>query len=143
MSRKTRGVALITGASSGIGLATARALRRDGFRVFGTSRKPAANTSDGVTMLVCDVTDEPSVQAVVDDVEMGDAPEVVADMVVKAATAATPRRRYTAGKVARQVSLMRRFLPESFVDRGLRKYNRLPLELTSPVLSTSPASQAV
>lgn len=287
MSKKTRGVALITGASSGIGLATARALRRDGFRVFGTSRKPAANTSDGVTMLVCDVTDESSVQAVVDDVvsragridllvnnagigllgaaeessaaqakalfdvnvfgvvrmtnavlpvmrrqragrivnlssalglipapysalyssskhaiegysesldhevrtqgirvvlvepgptrtpfeenltradrplpvyeaaradaeklmreiiETGDAPEVVADMVVKAVTAATPRRRYTAGKVARQISLMRRFLPESFVDRGLRKFNRLPLELTPPVLSTSPASQAV
>ncbi|MCK1395211.1 oxidoreductase [Bradyrhizobium sp. 1] len=286
MSKAKRGVALVTGASSGIGLATARALRRDGYRVFGTSRKQAANTSDGVTMLVCDVTDDSSVQALVDDVvsragridllvnnagigllggaeessaaqakalfdvnvfgvvrltnavlpvmrrqregrivnlssvlglipapysalyastkhalegysesldhevrtqgirivlvepggtrtsfeenltradrplavydaaradaekvmreivETGDAPEVVADMVVKAANAATPRRRYTAGKVARQVSLMRRFLPESFVDKGLRKYNKLPLELTPPASSTSVAHQA-
>ncbi|WP_234683043.1 oxidoreductase [Bradyrhizobium monzae] len=286
MSKTTRGVALVTGASSGIGLATARALRRDGYRVFGTSRKPAANTSDGVTMLVCDVTDDASVQGLVDDVvsragridllvnnagigllgaaeesstaqakalfdvnvfgvvrltnavlpvmrrqragrivnlssilglipapynalyastkhalegysesldhevrthgirvvlvepgatrtsfeenltradhplaaydavradaeklmreivETGDAVEVVADTVVKAANAATPRRRYTAGKVARQVSLMRRFLPESFVDKGLRKYNKLPLELTPPASSTSAAHQA-
>ncbi|RXT35153.1 oxidoreductase [Bradyrhizobium betae] len=286
MSKTTRGVALVTGASSGIGLATARALRRDGYRVFGTSRKPAANTSDGVTMLVCDVTDDASVQALVEDVvsragridllvnnagigllgaaeesstaqakalfdvnvfgvvrltnavlpvmrrqragrivnlssilglipapynalyastkhalegysesldhevrthgirvvlvepgatrtsfeenltradhplaaydavradaeklmreivETGDAVEVVADTVVKAANAATPRRRYTAGKVAMQVSLMRRFLPESFVDKGLRKYNKLPLEPTPPASSTAAAHQA-
>ncbi|NKJ35743.1 NADP-dependent 3-hydroxy acid dehydrogenase YdfG [Rhizobium sp. SG570] len=68
MSGKERGVALVTGASSGIGLATARALRRNGYQVFGTSRKPMADTSDGVTMLVCDVTDDRSVQSVVEDV---------------------------------------------------------------------------
>ena len=270
MSKTERGVALVTGASSGIGLATARALRRNGYRVFGTSRKPMADTSDGVTMLVCDVTDDGSVQKVVDDVvsragridllvnnagigllggaeessaaqakalfdvnvfgvvrltnailpvmrrqrmgriinlssilglvpapfnalyastkhaiegysesldhevrtqgirvvlvepgvtrtsfeenitradhplpvydtvradaeklmreivETGDAPEIVADMVVKAANATAPKRRYTAGKVAGQVRFMRRFLPESFVDKNLRKFNRLP-----------------
>jgi NAD(P)-dependent dehydrogenase (short-subunit alcohol dehydrogenase family) len=270
MSKTERGVALVTGASSGIGLATARALRRDGYRVFGTSRKRMAESEDGVTMLVCDVTDDRSVQDLVDEVvrragridllvnnagigllgaaeessaaqakalfdvnvfgvlrvtnailpvmrrqgsgrivnlgsllglipapfnalyssskhaiegysesldhevrtqgirvvlvepggirtsfednltradrplpvydtvraaaealmgeviETGDAPEIVADMVVKAASAATPRRRYTAGKLAAQVSFMRRFMPESFVDRNLRKYNRLP-----------------
>jgi hypothetical protein len=36
-----------------IGLVTA--LRRDGYRVFGTSRKPMPDTSDGITMLICDV----------------------------------------------------------------------------------------
>jgi NAD(P)-dependent dehydrogenase (short-subunit alcohol dehydrogenase family) len=68
MSKTERGIALVTGASSGIGLATARALRRDGYRVFGTSRKPMAETEQGVMMLVCDVTDDASVQALVDDV---------------------------------------------------------------------------
>ena len=270
MSKTERGVALVTGASSGIGLATARALRRNGYRVFGTSRKPMADTSDGVTMLVCDVTDDGSVRSVVDDVmsragridllvnnagigllgaaeessaaqakalfdvnvfgvfrlsnavlpvmrrqkkgriinlssilglipapfnalyastkhaiegysesldhevrtqgirivlvepgvtrtafeenltradqqlpvydavrthaeklmrevvETGDAPEIVADMVVKAANAKAPKRRYTAGKAAGQVRFVRRFLPESFVDKNLRKFNRLP-----------------
>lgn len=36
MSKTERGVALVTGPSSGIGLVTAQALRRDGYRVFGT-----------------------------------------------------------------------------------------------------------
>ena len=270
MSKTERGVALVTGASSGIGLATARARARDGYRVFGTSRKPMADTSNGVTMLVCEVTNEASVQQVVDDVlkragridllvnnaglgllggaeessasqaktlfdvnvfgvvrltnailpvmrrqgkgriinmssilgfipapfnalyastkhaiegytesldhevrtqgirvvlvapgvtrtsfeenitrpdqplpvydtvradaeklmreivEAGDEPEVVADTVVKAANAALPKRRYTAGKAAGRVRCMRRFLPESVVDKGLRQFNRLP-----------------
>jgi len=36
--------------------------------------------------------------------ETGDAPDVVAASILKAATAASPRRRYTAGRMARQVS---------------------------------------
>ena len=39
MTKPNRGVALVTGASSGIGRATAEALREAGYRVFGTSRK--------------------------------------------------------------------------------------------------------
>ena len=68
MSKTERGIALVTGASSGIGLVTAQALRRDGYRVFGTSRKPMRDTTDGITMLVCDVIDDASVQSVVDEV---------------------------------------------------------------------------
>jgi short-subunit dehydrogenase len=60
-------------------------------------------------------------------VNAGDAPEVVASTVLKAATDAAPRRRYTAGKLAYQVSFMRRFLPESMVDKNLRKFNNLPV----------------
>lgn len=68
MSKRERGVALVTGASSGIGLVTAKALRHDGYHVFGTSRKPMSDTADGITMLVCDVIDDQSVQGVVDEV---------------------------------------------------------------------------
>jgi short-subunit dehydrogenase len=270
MSETERGIALVTGASSGIGLVTAQALQRDGYRVFGTSRKPMPATADGIGMLVCDVVDDASVQDAVDEVlsragridllvnnagigllggaeestaaqaralfevnvfgtmrmtnavlptmrrqrrgrivnlssvlglipapynalyastkhaiegysesldhevrvhgirvvlvepgvtrtsfeenitrpdrplavydtvraeaerlmreivATGDAPEVVAEAVVRAANSGSPKRRYTAGKAAGQIRFMRRFLPESFVDRNLRKFNRLP-----------------
>jgi short-subunit dehydrogenase len=270
MSKIDLGVAVVTGASTGIGLATAKALKRAGYQVFGTSRRALAGTSDGITMLVCDVTDEGSVQKMVDEVlnkagridllvnnagigllggaeesssmqaqalfnvnvfgvfrvtnavlpamrrrrkgrivnmssilglipapfsalyastkhaiegysesldhelrtsgirvvlvepgvtrtsfeenitkpdrllpaydavrihmealmrkfiEAGDAPNVVANTVVKAATEALPRRRYTAGKQAGQVRFLRRFFPESMVDKSLRKFNQLP-----------------
>ena len=68
MSNTKHGVALVTGASSGIGLATARALQREGYRVFGTSRKAVPDAASGMTMLVCDVTDEESVRRMVADV---------------------------------------------------------------------------
>jgi NAD(P)-dependent dehydrogenase (short-subunit alcohol dehydrogenase family) len=271
MTRIDRGVALVTGASTGIGRATAKALHNAGFRVFGTSRRALTDRSDGITMLTCDVTDEESVAKLVDEVlaaagridllvnnagigllggaeesstaqaralfdvnvfgvlratnavlpimrrqgkgriinmssilglipspfnalyastkhaiegysesldhelrtfgirvvlvepgitrtsfeenvtrpdrrlpaydsvrprmealmrkwiERGDDPDIVANTVVKAATDATPRRRYTAGKQASQVRFLRRFLPESAVDRSLRKFNELPV----------------
>lgn len=270
MSKTERGVALVTGASSGIGLVTAQALRRDGYRVFGTSRKPMPETADGITMLVCDVIDDASVESVVEEVlgragridllvnnaglgllggaeessvaqvqalfdvnlfgvirmtnavlpsmrrrgkgriinigsvlglipapyaahysaakhaiegysesldhevrsfnirvsviepafvrtvfdqngikpdsilneydraradvdallrdvmPKADLPDVVADVVVKAATDARPRRRYTAGKAAQQISLLRRFAPAEIFDKSLRKQFRLP-----------------
>jgi NAD(P)-dependent dehydrogenase (short-subunit alcohol dehydrogenase family) len=61
MSEKT-GVVLVTGASSGIGAATAAFLAERGFRVFGASRKAPAVAGPGrfVTM---DVRDEASVRA--------------------------------------------------------------------------------
>ncbi|WP_342363438.1 oxidoreductase [Terrarubrum flagellatum] len=271
MNKNSRGVALVTGASSGIGHATARALQNAGFRVFGTSRRAAPTTSDGITMLTCDVTDDASVAKLVDEVlakagridllvnnagigllggaeessaaqaralfdvnvfgvlrvtnavlpamrrqkngrivnlssvlglipapysalyastkhaiegysesldhelrtfgirvvlvepaytrtafeenlvkpdraldiynaaragmngilrkaiEAGDAPEVVAGAVLEAATASNPKRRYAAGKMARQVSLLRRFVPASAFDKSLRKQNGLPV----------------
>ena len=268
MNNRNKDVALVTGASSGIGLVTAQALVKAGYRVFGTSRKPVANPQ-GVTMLICDVTDEASVQVLVTEivqqagsidlvvnnagigllggaeessiaqaqrlydvnvfgvsrvvnavlpimrkqkcgrivnmssilgmipspfnafyastkhaiegysesldhevrafgirvvlvqpgvtrtsfeenltradqplpvyaaerarsenlmrkwVEEGDAPQIVADMVVKAATAKNPKLRYSAGMQSRQVSWLRRFMPERFVDSILRKVNGL------------------
>ena len=269
MTKPKNGVALVTGASSGIGLVTAKALVNAGYRVFGTSRKPVAR-SQGVTMLICDVTDEVSVRALIEEimrqagridlvvnnagigllggaeessiaqvqrlfdvnvlgvarvvnavlpimrnqksgrivnmssilglipspfnafyastkhaiegysesldhevrafgirvllvepgvtrtsfeenltradqplpayaaerarsenlmrkwVEAGDPPQVVADTVVKAATAGKPKLRYSAGKQSRQVRALRRFVPERVVDRILRKFNEFP-----------------
>jgi hypothetical protein len=55
-----------------------------------------------------------------------DAPEVVVEGLIEAATAASPKRRYTCGKVARQVSVLRPFIPEGMFDRSLRKQMRLP-----------------
>ncbi len=67
MTNRNNGVALVTGASSGIGLVTAKSLVQAGYRVFGTSRKPMANPQ-GITMLICDVTDEASVQALIAEI---------------------------------------------------------------------------
>lgn len=59
-------IALITGASGGIGLAAGVALIRAGYRVFGTSRNAAPNElRQGIHMLACDVTDDESVKQVV------------------------------------------------------------------------------
>ncbi len=263
-------MAIVTGASGGIGEATARALHAAGYRVFGTSRRPPATRVPGVEYLVCDVTSDESVKAAVGEVldkagridllvnnagvglvagaeessleqakslfdvnlfglirmtkavlptmrqqragrivnissvmglipapfmalyaaskhavegysesldheirgsgvrvvlvepaytrtsfegnvyqadqqldvyqpartnaegvmrdamKMADSPELVASAVVKASTAANPHRRYTAGTAARQISLLRRFVPAAAFDKSLRKQMRLP-----------------
>ena len=68
MNKTNPRVALVTGASSGIGHATAKALQGAGYRVFGTSRRAASDRADGLTMLTCDVTDDVSVVKLVDEV---------------------------------------------------------------------------
>lgn len=268
MTNTNKGVAVVTGASSGIGLVTAKALVKAGYQVFGTSRKPSENLY-GITMLICDVADEASVKRIIDQVfkqagridlvvnnagigllggaeessiaqaqrifdvnvfgvvrvvnavlpimrnqksgriinmssvlglipapynafyastkhaiegysesldhevrnfgirvvlvqpgvtktafeenlthvdqpltvyaaerassenlmrtwiKQGDDPQIVADVVVTAATARTPRLRYSAGRQSRQVRSLRRFLPERLVDRILRRASGL------------------
>jgi len=61
-----------------------------------------------------------------DAMTTADTPELVASAVVKASTEANPNRRYAAGRMARQVSLLRRFVPPSAFDKSLRKQMRLP-----------------
>jgi NAD(P)-dependent dehydrogenase (short-subunit alcohol dehydrogenase family) len=69
MAIGTDQVALVTGASAGIGEAAARALVGAGFTVYGTSRKAAAGEErDGVVFLPLDVTDDASVAGAVSEV---------------------------------------------------------------------------
>lgn len=60
---------LITGATSGIGRATAELLTREGYRVFGTGRDPQATRLDGFELLPLEVTSNESVAACVAEVK--------------------------------------------------------------------------
>ncbi|MDR0299948.1 MAG: oxidoreductase [Streptococcaceae bacterium] len=64
-------VALVTGASSGIGEATARALKTAGYIVYGAARRKdrmANLEAEGIKTLSLDVTDEGSMTACIDEI---------------------------------------------------------------------------
>ncbi len=50
---------------------------------------------------------------------------VVADTVLKVATAGNPKTRYTSGTAAARLRLMHAFLPDSVLDAGIRKQLRI------------------
>ncbi|MGK5010818.1 oxidoreductase [Janthinobacterium sp. MDB2-8] len=62
---KNHKIALVTGASSGIGAATARRLAQAGYTVYGTSRRGDQAAGLGYAMLALDVTSDASVAAAV------------------------------------------------------------------------------
>jgi NAD(P)-dependent dehydrogenase (short-subunit alcohol dehydrogenase family) len=65
-------IALVTGASSGIGEATAERLARAGYKVYGTSRRGARSGRRSFAMLSLDVTRDDSVEAAVGEVLRSD-----------------------------------------------------------------------
>ena len=68
MSKNTKRIALVTGASSGIGAVTAERLAQAGYTVFGTSRRAAPAAQRSFEMLMLDVTNDVSVDALVKEV---------------------------------------------------------------------------
>lgn len=61
-------VALVTGASSGIGQAIAELLSRSGYTVYGTSRKGSSSEQRNYKMIALDVNNEASTQAALKEV---------------------------------------------------------------------------
>src|SRR5512145_2094156 len=61
-------IALVTGASSGIGQASAERLAKAGYKVYGTSRRGAQAGQRSFAMLPLDVTTDESVEAAVREV---------------------------------------------------------------------------
>ena len=61
-----------------------------------------------------------------------DEPTVVADVVLEAATAERPKLRYTAGRLAKRLRLLRRFAPAGLVDGGIRKDLQLDAAAAAP-----------
>jgi NAD(P)-dependent dehydrogenase (short-subunit alcohol dehydrogenase family) len=72
-------------------------------------------------------------------VAAADEPGVVADVVLKAASAARPKVRYPAGGVASRLRLLRRFAPAGVMDAGIRK--DLQLDALTASLPPTPVSQ--
>jgi short-subunit dehydrogenase len=68
MKGDTMKTVLITGASSGIGLETAKQLSNKGYKVFGTSRKPKENQNLPFKMLALNINDDASAKACTEQV---------------------------------------------------------------------------
>jgi NAD(P)-dependent dehydrogenase (short-subunit alcohol dehydrogenase family) len=81
-------------------------------------------------------------QALADRLQIGDDPFVVAQVVLKAATARKPRVRYPAGALARRMSLIKKVVPAATLDRAIRKAHKLtPTPKRNGASSAGPTSR--
>jgi dehydrogenase/reductase SDR family member 1 len=70
MSSTSQPVALVTGASKGVGKGVARALAEAGFAVYATGRSIAqSSTDDGIVPIACDARDEAAIARLFDRIE--------------------------------------------------------------------------
>ncbi len=120
-------VALVTGASSGIGAAIAGRLAEAGYTVFGTDA-----TLDEYREVRAAVN-----KRVKEVMETADEPRVVAEVVLNAARAAHPKLRYTAGGRAGRLRFHRTFLPAGLMDAGIRR----DLRLDAPIVASAGAKR--
>ena len=63
--KSTNKIAIVTGASAGIGKATAARLTGAGYKVYGTSRRWAGSQQRSFELLTLDMTSDESVEAAV------------------------------------------------------------------------------
>ena len=86
--------AVVTGASSGIGEATVRALRARGWDVVGVARRAerlaALSAETGASTIACDLTDSDSVAALVDELRASGPVHAQVAMSAPGALAAWP-----------------------------------------------------
>jgi short-subunit dehydrogenase len=128
-------VVLVTGASSGIGKAIALQLISDGLIVYVAARrmeKMRDLEELGAIALKMDITQEQDIKKVVKQIESeydgvdilvnnapGNAsdPSVIAKVVSQAIKAKKPKTRYVAGKLAKPLILMRKWLGDRILDK--------------------------
>lgn len=123
-------VAIITGASSGMGKSTAQNLLQQGYKVYGAARRVERMKDlqdKGMEVVQMDLTkDESIVKAVNNMIKSNDnnqdkltPVEVLGKEIAKAATVSNPKTRYLKGYLAKPLVRMKKWLGDKTFDKIL------------------------